>query len=296
MRILFAADIHVDPDHLDRLIEAALSSRADVLIIGGDIVPHYLPNAHAMDMLDAQAMYLEGTLIPALKRLKAATAITIYLDLGNDDFMANRHLLETYQDELFHLLHMRKYALTEQVDLVGYMVVPPTPFQRKDWEKPDAKGAPYPSGSRVRLKGYKTGSGRIEAFLLDLDDDETIEKDLELLSRDIDRPFILVAHCPPYDTPLDMLSSGAHVGSISIRRFIEKWSRRNLLIASFHGHIHESPRVSKAVHVHIDGTLAINPGQGRRLQYALLELSDEKASTAIRLITPQTVAGRSIQN
>ena len=222
MRLLFAADIHVSRRHLDRLVETTLNCEADALIIGGDVVPHDLPHAHAMDILDAQAMYLEGTLIPALKRLQATGGVKIYLDFSNDDFMANRHLLEHYQGDLLHLLHMQKHALSDQVDLIGYMMVPPTPFQRKDWEKPDAKDSPYPSAGRVRLKGYTTGSGRIEEIVLDLDADETIEKDLDRLSGKIDRSFIFVAHCPPYDTPLDMLSSGAHVGSLSIRRFIEK--------------------------------------------------------------------------
>ena len=175
MRILFVADIHVNQDHLDHIIEAAIASDADALIIGGDIVPHYLPNAHAMGILDAQAMYLEGALIPALKRLKASKAISIYLDFGNDDFMANRPLLEPYENNLFQLLHMQKCAISDEVDLIGYMMVPPTPFQRKDWEKPDAKDAPYPSSGRVRLKGYTTRSGQIEEMSLDLDDDRTIE-------------------------------------------------------------------------------------------------------------------------
>lgn len=285
MRILFVADIHVNPDHLERLIDAVRDSNADVLIIGGDIVPHYLPNAHAMGILDAQAMYIEGTLIPAVKRLKAARPIDIYIDFGNDDFMANRPLLETYQGDLLKLLHMQKYALTDHVDLIGYMMVPPTPFQRKDWEKPDATGAPYPSNSRVRLKGYTTGTGQIEEILLDLDDDRTIERDLERLEEKIERPFIFVAHCPPYDTPLDMLTSKAHVGSISIRRFIEKWSRRNLLIGSLHGHIHESPQVSNTTHTHFHDALVINPGQDDDLQYALLELSEQKGGAQIRLLS-----------
>lgn len=286
MRVLFVADIHVSRDHLDQLVEAALNTEADALIIGGDIVPHDLPHAHAMGILDAQAMYLEGTLIPALKRLQSSADIEVYLDFSNDDFMANRALLEHYQEDLLHLLHMRKHPLSDEVDLIGYMMVPPTPFQRKDWEKPDSKDIPYPSASRVRLKGYATGSGQIEEIVLDLDDDETIEKDLDRLSRQIDRPFIFVAHCPPYDTPLDMLSSGAHVGSISIRRFIEKWSHRNLMIASLHGHIHESPQVSQSMHTRINGALAINPGQGPVLQYALLELTGDEGHAGIRLIGP----------
>jgi Icc-related predicted phosphoesterase len=237
-----------------------------------------------MGILDAQAMYLEGALIPALKRLKASKAISIYLDFGNDDFMANRPILEPYQNNLFQLLHMQKCAISDEVDLIGYMMVPPTPFQRKDWEKPDAKDAPYPSSGRARLKGYTTRSGKIEEMSLDLDDDQTIEKDLDQLAGKIERPFIFVSHCPPYDTPLDMLSTGVHVGSISIRRFIDKWSRRNLLIASLHGHIHESPRVSNTIHTRINHVLAINPGQDVELQYAMLELTQQKSGAVIRLL------------
>ena len=108
MRILFVADIHVHPDHLSQTLAEAQRRDVQVLIIGGDIVPHHLPQAHAMGMLDAQAMYIEGTLIPALKKLKAKQDVRIFLDFGNDDFMANRHLLELYQGKLLNLMHFQK--------------------------------------------------------------------------------------------------------------------------------------------------------------------------------------------
>lgn len=284
MRILFAADIHVNPDHLGKLIQVSLDRNADALIIGGDIVPHDLPGAHAMDMLEAQAIYLESELIPGLNQLKASRDIEIFLDFGNDDFMATRRLLEPYQGKLLHLLHMQVHALTPHVDVAGYMMVPPTPFQRKDWEKPDAKEMPCPHAGRIRLKGYTTGKGYFEETLLDLESSRTIEADLAQLSRRIQRPFIFVSHCPPLDTPLDMLAGGAHVGSISIRRFIEKWSCRKLLIASLHGHIHESPDMSNAISTRINGTLSINPGQAHDLRYILLELSEEGENCSIKLL------------
>jgi Icc-related predicted phosphoesterase len=208
----------------------------------------------------------------------------VFLDLGNDDFMASRRLLEPYQGKLLHLLHMQVHALTSHVDVAGYMMVPPTPFKRKDWEKPDAKEMPYPPAGRIRLKGYTTGKGFFEETLLDLESSRTIETDLAQLSGQIQRPFIFVSHCPPYDTPLDMLASGAHVGSISIRRFIEKWSRRKLLIASLHGHIHESAEVSNAISTRINGTLSINPGQAHDLRYILMELSGDGENCSIKLL------------
>lgn len=284
MRILFTADLHVDPGHLDQIIQVTISRDMDTLIIGGDIVPHYLPGAHTMGILEAQARYIETELIPKLKKMKEGRDVKLYLDLGNDDFLASRSILEPYQGELFYLLHMQKHALTRHVDVVGYMMVPPTPFARKDWEKPDTNDIPCSPAGRINLRGFITGRGYLEERVLDLKRDRTIEDDLDQLSAEINRPFIFVSHSPPFDTPLDMLASGEHVGSISIRRFIEKWSQHKMLIASLHGHIHESPEVSNNISTRIKGALCINPGQRHELQYVLLELSGDGEDCRIRLL------------
>ncbi len=65
------------------------------------------------------------------------------------------------------------------------------------------------------------------------------------------RYTILVAHCPPYHTAVDRLSSGVHVGSHSVRRFIETY-QPDLCIS---GHIHEAPGEDI-----LGRTLLINPG------------------------------------
>ena len=284
MRILFAADVHIDQDLLAQLAQQVLERHADVLIIGGDIVPHHLPRMRSLGMLDAQADYIDRTLIPTLSRLKARCRIDIFLDFSNDDLAANHHKLLPHQDALLNLLHMQKIPLSERVDIIGYMIVPPTPFQRKDWERPDAAGVPYPPMSRVQLKGYTTGSGKIQETWLDLDAKQTIETDLAELSQQIDHPFIFVSHCPPYDTPLDVIDSGAHVGSLSIRRFIEHWSDQNMLLASLHGHIHESPSRSGSIMTQINTALCINPGQSTTLQYVLLELTPETDPPNIEIL------------
>lgn len=240
-----------------------------------------------MGILDAQADYIDHCLIPTLEQLKARHRIQIFLDFGNDDLAANHYRLAQRQPDLLSLLHMRKAPLTERVDIVGYMMVPPTPFQRKDWERPDAAGAPYPAGSRIRIKGYTTGTGKIKETLLDLDSDQTIESDLAQLSRHIDRQFIFVSHCPPLDTPLDVIASGAHVGSLSIRHFIEQWSAKGLLLASLHGHIHESHKRTGAIETHINTALCINPGQGEQLQFALLELASDADPARIEIMSKQ---------
>jgi uncharacterized protein len=284
MRILFTADIHAHPTLLEQLCQETERRRIDALIIGGDIVPHTLPQVHVLGLLDAQGAYLENTLIPALRQIKAQQDIGIYLDLSNDDFAANRPLLEHYQGRLLHLLHMQKHALNDSIDVVGYMNVPPTPFQRKDWEKPDTADRPYAPGTRVRLRGYLTHAGRIQETVLDMDSKDTMEADLNRLSAQIHRPFIFVSHCPPWDTPLDLLSNGQHAGSLGIRRFIEYWSGKGRMPASLHGHIHESPQVSGAIHTHIHHTLCINPGQHKRLQFVLLEIAGHVDAPEIKIL------------
>ena len=46
-------------------------------------------------------------------------------------------------------------------------------------------------------------------------------------------PKILVAHQPPYGTKLDRIYSGHHVGSHSVRKFIEKRTTIDLLYRSY---------------------------------------------------------------
>ncbi|MHB1908008.1 MAG: metallophosphoesterase family protein [Nitrososphaerales archaeon] len=48
---------------------------------------------------------------------------------------------------------------------------------------------------------------------------------------------ILVTHPPPHGTKLDVIDSGEHIGSTSVRQFIEEFEP----IIGLHGHIHESP-------------------------------------------------------
>ena len=52
-------------------------------------------------------------------------------------------------------------------------------------------------------------------------------------------PQVLICHCPPKDTPLDLGGGGRHYGSTAIANFIERLSPRYFLC----GHIHEAEGV-----------------------------------------------------
>src|SRR5207245_9185802 len=65
------------------------------------------------------------------------------------------------------------------------------------------------------------------------------------------RYTVRVAHCPPHQTALARIHSGLHVGSHSVRSFIETY-QPDLCIS---GHIHEAPGEDT-----IGQTLLLNPG------------------------------------
>ncbi len=77
---------------------------------------------------------------------------------------------------------------------------------------------------------------------------------------------ILVTHAPPYDTKADILPSGDHVGSESIRRIIEEF-QPSLNIC---GHIHEAKTIDK-----IGNTIIINPGESSKGFASIIEINEE---------------------
>jgi len=84
---------------------------------------------------------------------------------------------------------------------------------------------------------------------------------------------ILVAHCPPYQTAMDRIHAGYHVGSRSVRSFIETY-QPDLCIS---GHIHEAPGEDA-----IGRTLLVNPGMLAQGEYVTVTCTSE-ALTAHRV-------------
>lgn len=79
------------------------------------------------------------------------------------------------------------------------------------------------------------------------------------------RSMILVSHSPPKNTRTDRTFMGIHVGSSSIRVFIEK--HKPLLTIC--GHIHEAKGKDW-----IDGSLIVNPGPAKQGNYAIIHIGE----------------------
>lgn len=71
--------------------------------------------------------------------------------------------------------------------------------------------------------------------------------------------LILVSHCPPRDTKIDRTSSGEHIGSITVRRFVQ----RNQPIVVISGHVHEAQGTDT-----IGSTLMVNTGPAKNGNFA----------------------------
>jgi Icc-related predicted phosphoesterase len=89
-------------------------------------------------------------------------------------------------------------------------------------------------------------------------------------------PMILVAHQPPFETLNDVTNIGKHVGSRSVRGFIE----RHQPLICFTGHIHEGIGVDA-----IGETKIVNPGPFRNGQYAYAKLGDCVEELDIRSVS-----------
>lgn len=86
-------------------------------------------------------------------------------------------------------------------------------------------------------------------------------------SKDItNHNMIVLSHTPPYSTKLDRVRSGVHVGSKSLRKFIEE---KNPLLCVC-GHIHESRGLDR-----IGNTIMVNPGPLAWGYYAIIDIGED---------------------
>jgi len=288
MKILYASDTHVHPSHLDKLLKAAEKQSPEAVIIGGDLIPSWRQSIAAS--IEPHRAWVRDRLIPKVREFRdRSPEIDVLLDLGNDDIMAARALMEERDGLDFHLLHQRIVKLSGNLAVAGYMKVNPTPFLIKDGEKPDCRDMDGLSEPGVLREGLATISGAEMRVCLD-PATGTIEDDLKDLSNALESDawrkysFLFISHAPPKNSALDVTETGLHVGSLAVRLFIERWSSTGRLIATFHGHIHESPWQSGRAWQLIGSVPCFNVGQ-RRNPFRALTVNTQDPAQSARLVT-----------
>jgi uncharacterized protein len=242
----FASDLHGDRARYRRLFEAVRAESPAAVFLGGDLLPAALGPSTGPE--GAQAEFIEQVLAPGFAALRAelgARAPRVFLILGNDDCRAEEGALIAAEARgLWDYAHEHRFALG-RFAVYGYACVPPTPFRLKDWERYDVSRyvdpgcVPPEEGAR----SVPAEEGEVRWG--------TIQGDLERLAGADDLvDAVLLFHAPPYQTPLDRAALDGklvdhvpldvHVGSIAIRRFIE----RRQPAVTLHGHVHESARLT----------------------------------------------------
>ncbi len=244
-KLLYTADLHGNEEFYKRLLKKAEKGNVNAIIIGGDLCDR---NGRTItERIHNQRRFLESFMIPSFKQFKQKNKNKeIYAIMGNDDFRINLEILENAEKEkILKSIHKKSLKLNKNVKIAGYSFVNPTPFRLKDWEKPDFDVDNMPKQlffEEIRSIGKEEG---------------TISKDLNQLKK-LSEPkkTIYVIHAPPFNTKLDIIANGTHVGSKAVREFIEKEQP----MLTLHGHIHESAKMSGSWRDEIGQTICINVG------------------------------------
>jgi Icc-related predicted phosphoesterase len=242
----FASDLHGRRDRYEKLWRAVEEEAPEGVFLGGDLLPFGLLGlaSPAPDHRD----FVKDFLATGFERVRSRLGKRypeIFLILGNDDGRSEEAaLLDVAATGLWTYAHSRICPLSAY-RVIGYAYVPPTPFMLKDWERYDVSRY-VPPGSVSPEEGWRTAplpEGDVKY--------STIQSDLNTLAGDASlENAIFLLHTPPHETNLDRVANEGkttdhvpldiHIGSIALRRFIER--RQPLL--TLHGHVHESARLT----------------------------------------------------
>jgi Icc-related predicted phosphoesterase len=274
VKFLYTSDLHGKIHLYKELQTLATSSSSEIIVIGGDLLPSFPPTKRYEDMIPNQKAFINQFLLSFFKRIIETTSVKkIFVISGNWD-LGYSHLFREPREWIVDL-NQRIHQLENGYELIGYPFVPPTPFRPKDYEKMDDREAAWPpqkNPSYIRSSDQSDLLIPVDPYHY-LRERETIFEDLDQLPQPLSlKRTIYIMHSPPFGTQLDLIQGGKSAGSRSIKSFIEK----NQPLLTLHGHIHESPEISRTYYNRNGDTLSINPGQfiSTRLHAVIFEMEN----------------------
>jgi Icc-related predicted phosphoesterase len=278
MRVLFVSDLHGDQSKYIKLSQVMTEALPDTVLIGGDILPNYF----RMEPAEFVESFLKPLLSDLKQQLKEKYPKIFYI-FGNDDPAS---ALEYFRNEIS--TELMKYINLTSVNIngcviSGYGYVPPTPFLLKDWEKYDVSRF-VPRDAVSPEEGIRTVEVPMNMIRY-----SNISEDLENLQKNtgVMTNCICLFHAPPYETTLDKIKNAdingnvriVGVGSIAVRRFIEKYRPKITL----HGHIHESAMISGSWKDRIGNTYCFSAAHNGP-ELAIVSFDSENPENAERLL------------
>ncbi|MBU2652031.1 MAG: metallophosphoesterase [Bacteroidetes bacterium] len=268
----FVSDLHGRTGRYLSLFAAIRKDKPDIVLLGGDLLPH------GFGLKSGFSDFYNDFLVKQFRQLREELHDEypqVLLILGNDDpRIHEENFIKESESGLWTYLHNRRIDTGNYV-FYGYANVPPTPFRLKDWERYDVSRYVDP-GCMAPTEGIHTVDPGIDLEYA------TIQDDLQKLagSDDLSKSVFLF-HSPPYKTCLDRAALDGqsidhvpldvHVGSIAIQRFIEE--RQPL--ATLHGHIHESSRITGCWKQKMGQTVVMTAAwDGQELALVRFDLAD----------------------
>lgn len=257
-KVLFTADLHGNK----KKFEDFFNLDADVYIIGGDLLT---VEGSFNEIYQNQKKFAETFLLKILKEKEGTSEILLMS--GNDDLVFIENLIDKWEQQgLCKQLHGKKY-IYDGIEIIGFRFVPPTPFSLKNFERKDEREleAQFLNACIFEPDGTYTQIN----FQNFLERNKSISELLEELIKPVNfKKTVYIMHSPPYNSGLDKVYDGKIVGSIDIRKFIEKYQPALVLC----GHIHESGGIC-----YIGKTTCINVGQiGVKLHYISFNINKQK--------------------
>ncbi|MGA2296560.1 MAG: hypothetical protein ABSG15_03330 [FCB group bacterium] len=282
---IFVSDLHGHIDRYEKLFNAIIKEKPFAVFIGGDITPSYLLKRKHPDSIYQN--FIPEYLLKEFQKVQDVLKNSypqIFIILGNDDARAEEDdIFELEKRGIWYYIHNKKVTLDEY-KIFGYSNVPPTPFLLKDWEKYDVSRFTDP-GCIPPTEGFRTV--KVPEKDIEL---STIKNDLENLTGNEDLlKSIFLFHSPPYDTHLDRAALDGktfdhvpldvYIGSIAIKNFILE---RQPYI-TFHGHVHESTRLTGHWFQKINNTFSFQAAHDGK-ELSMVSFNLEKPENAVRIL------------
>lgn len=215
-------------------------------LVLGDLHSDVGPVYHIPEIKEVEGIFISGDLTNLGKSRDAERMLSslrelnpqVYAQMGNMDYPNVGEVLDTQGCNL----HARGMEIADGVGFMGVGWSNKTPF-----------------GTPAEVDDAQLGQWLEQAY-----------EDV----RDLDH-LVLISHTPPVNTGADRIGSGEHVGSKSIRDFIQRVQPEVCVC----GHIHEA--VSDE---YLGSTRLINPGMISQGGYVLLTLTENGMTAELKKV------------